>query len=82
MKSKDYEAAIEKFNEALETEPTGWFIFHTYIKITQCYKKLEILDKANEYYERSKILIEKVLPGKRKIFLAQLEESFEELNNS
>jgi tetratricopeptide (TPR) repeat protein len=82
MKSGDYESALEKFNEALETEPTGWFIFHTYIKISQCYKKMEILDKADEYYERAKILIEKVLPGKRKILLAQLEESFEELNNS
>ena len=80
MKSQNYEAAIVKFTQALEMSPTGWFTFHTFLKLSKCYKSLGELEKATTCYDKAKILTEKVIPGKRKMYLDQLEESIEELN--
>ncbi|MBA7568840.1 hypothetical protein ES708_10576 [subsurface metagenome] len=82
MFAKEYKAAIEKFYQALEMNPTGWFSFHTFLKLSKCYKSLGMLEEATTCYDKAKILAEKVIPGKRKVYLDQLEESFEELNNS
>ena len=75
MFAEKYEAAIEKFYQALEMNPTGWFAFHTFIKLSKCYKGLEMLEEAATCYDKAKILTEKVLPGKRKVYLDQLDES-------
>ena len=80
MNAKKYEEAIEKFTQALIINPTGWFAFHTFLKLTKCYKSLGMLDKANTCYEKAKFLIEKVLPGKRKMYVDKLDESIKELN--
>lgn len=82
MFAKEYKAAIEKFYQALEMNPTGWFSFHTFLKLSKCYKSLGMLEEATTCYDKAKILAEKFIPGKRKVYLDQLEESFEELNNS
>jgi tetratricopeptide (TPR) repeat protein len=82
MFAKEYKAALEKFYQALEMNPTGWFAFHTFLKLSKCYKSLGMLEEATTCYDKAKILAEKVIPGKRKVYLDQLEESFEELNNS
>ena len=82
MFAKEYKAAIEKFYQALEMNPTGWFSFHTFLKLSKCYKSLGMLEEATTCYDKAKILTEKVIPGKRKVYLDQLEESFEELKNS
>jgi tetratricopeptide (TPR) repeat protein len=82
MFAKEYKAAIEKFYQALEMNPTGWFAFHTFLKLSKCYKSLGMLEEATTCYNKAKILAEKVIPGKRKVYLDQLEESFEELKNS
>ncbi|MFX1288135.1 MAG: winged helix-turn-helix domain-containing protein [Promethearchaeota archaeon] len=75
MWSGKYEAAIEKFYQALEMNPTGWFAFHTFLKLSKCYKALGMLEEADTCYEKAKILTEKVLPGKRKMYLDQLDET-------
>jgi len=82
MFAKEYKAAIEKFYQALEMSPTGWFAFHTFIKLSKCYKSLGMLEEATTCYDKAKSLTEKVIPGKRKIYLDQLKDIFEELNNS
>ncbi len=75
MFSGKYEAAIEKFYQALEMNPIGWFAFHTFLKLSKCYKSLGMLEEATTCYDKAKILTEKVLPGKRKMYLDQLDES-------
>ena len=80
MNSKNYEAAIVKFTQALDMSPNGWFTFHTFLKLSKCYKSLGDLEKATTCYDKAKILTKKVIPGKRKMYLDQLEESIEELN--
>lgn len=82
MFAKEYKTAIEKFYQALEMSPTGWFAFHTFLKLSKCYKSLGMLEEATTCYDKAKILMEKVIPGKRKIYSDQLKEIFEELNNS
>jgi len=82
MFAKEYKAAVEKFYQALEMSPTGWFRFHTFLKLSKCYKSLGMLEEATTCHEKAKILTEKFIPGKRKVYLDQLEASFEDLTNS
>ena len=79
MLAKDYEVAINKFIKALEMNPTAWFGFHTALKLAKCYKALGNEEEAQEYFEKAKLLTEKIIPGKRKIYLDQLEKAIEEL---
>ena len=81
MFAKEYKAAVEKFYQALEMSPTGWFRFHTFLKLSKCYQSLGMLEEATTCYDKAKILTEKVIPGKRKVYLDQLEASFEDLTN-
>jgi superkiller protein 3 len=80
--SKDYKTAIEKFVHALEMSPTGWFTFHTFLKLSKCYKALGMIEEASTCFDKAKILTEKVLPGKRKMYLEQLDEIIEELGKA
>jgi len=41
-----------------------------------------MLEEATTCHDKAKILTEKVIPGKRKAYLEQLEKSFEELTSS
>ncbi|MFX0139144.1 MAG: tetratricopeptide repeat protein, partial [Candidatus Hodarchaeota archaeon] len=59
----EYENAIEKFKEALNLEPTGWFAVATCLKMGECFKELENMEKALEYYEKGKKLTEKMHPS-------------------
>ena len=79
MKSQNYKAAIVKFTKALEMSPNGWFTFHTYLKLSKCYKSLGDHEEAKTCYAKAKDLTKKVIPGKRKMYLDQLEE-IEELS--
>jgi tetratricopeptide (TPR) repeat protein len=78
MNSKNYKAAIEKFTQALEANPRGWFAFHTFLKLAQSYKNLGMRVEAATCYAKAKILTEKVIPGKRKLYMDQLTESFDD----
>ena len=80
MNGKKYKAAIEKFTQALSINPAGWFAFHTFLKLSKCYRNLGMPDEAETCFEKAKILTEKVLPGKRKVYSDKLEESIEKLN--
>ena len=80
MKAENYEQAIVKFTQALDMSPTGWFTFHTFLKLSKCYKSLGYLEKAIVCFDKAKDLTKKVIPGKRKMYLDQLDESFEELD--
>jgi tetratricopeptide (TPR) repeat protein len=82
MFAKEYKTAIEKFTQALDMSPTGWFAFHTFLKLSKCYKGLGMIEEATTCYEKAKILTEKVIPGKRKVYLDQLEQTFEDLTGS
>ncbi|MHA2287889.1 MAG: tetratricopeptide repeat protein [Promethearchaeota archaeon] len=77
--ANDYKAAIEKFYQALELNPTGWFAFHSFLKLSKSYKALGMLEEARTCYEKAQILTEKVLPGKRKMYNEQLDEIIEDL---
>jgi len=79
MLAKDYKTAIEKFYQALEISPTGWFAFHTFLKLSKSYKSLGMLEEATTCYEKAKVLTEKVIPGKRKMYMDALDESIEDL---
>ncbi len=78
MNSKNYRSAIEKFTQALEANPRGWFAFHTFLKLAKSYKHLGMRIEASTCYEKAKILTEKVIPGKRKLYFDQLEENFDD----
>jgi tetratricopeptide (TPR) repeat protein/Mn-dependent DtxR family transcriptional regulator len=80
MDSQNYEAAIVKFTQSLEMSPNGWFTFHTFLKLSKCYKSLGELEKATVCFDKAKILTEKVIPGKKNMYLDQLDESVKELN--
>lgn len=79
MLAKEYNAAIAKFIHALEMNPTAWFGFHTALKLAKCYKALGNEEEAEKYFKEAEILTEKVIPGKRKMYLDQLEDVIEEL---
>jgi tetratricopeptide (TPR) repeat protein len=78
MNSENYKGAIEKFTQALEVNPRGWFAFHTFLKLAQSYKHLGMRVEAATCYAKAKMLTEKVIPGKRKLYLDQLTESFDD----
>ncbi|MBY9014070.1 MAG: hypothetical protein KGD68_00115 [Candidatus Lokiarchaeota archaeon] len=78
MNSKNYKGAIEKFNQALEANPRGWFAFHTFLKLALSYKHLGMLEEAITCYTKAKILTKKVIPGKRKLYIDQLQENFDD----
>ena len=80
--AKDYKAAIEKFVQALEMSPTGWFAFHSFLKLSKAYKALGMMEEARTCYEKAKILTEKVLPGKRNMYIDQLEEIIVDLGKA
>jgi tetratricopeptide (TPR) repeat protein len=80
MFAEEYEAAIVKFTQALEMNPTAWFAFHTFLKLAKCYRALGMDDKASTCHAKAKELTKKVIPGKRKIYLEELEESIDELS--
>ncbi|NVM43673.1 MAG: tetratricopeptide repeat protein [Candidatus Lokiarchaeota archaeon] len=77
--ANDYKGAIEKFVQALDMSPTGWFAFHSFLKLSKSYKALGMMEEARTCYEKAEILTEKVLPGKRKMYMEQLDEIIEEL---
>jgi len=78
MNSENYKGAIEKFTQALEANPRGWFAFHTFLKLAQSYKHLGMREEAATCYAKAKLLTEKVIPGKRKLYIDQLLENFDE----
>ena len=47
-----YEEAIEKLEEAIRLDPNGWFICDTYRKMSECYKKLGLPNKAKTCVEK------------------------------
>jgi len=82
MISKNYKGAIEKFTQALESNPRGWFAFHTFLKLAKSYKHLEMRDEASTCYAKAQMLTEKVIPGKRKLYMDQLQENFDDFYTS
>jgi len=78
MVFEEYEMAIEKFQEALTLEPTGWFAFETCLKMGQCFKELGNFEKALEYYEKGEKLTEKMHPSYRDNYLIKTEKLISE----
>ena len=64
----EYENAITKYKEALKIEPTGDFAYQTCIKMGKCYQKLEQYEDALKYYEKGKVLTERMMPGYRELY--------------
>lgn len=54
----EYELAIEKFQQALELNPNGWYLYQTYIKLGICYREIENYDLALEYLNKGEKLID------------------------
>ena len=78
----DYEKAITKFERALKLEPKGWFAFQTYLKMGNCYEKLQKLDKAEENYLQGKELTKKMHPLKRDMYFYKASENLSGLRKS
>lgn len=64
----EYENAITKYKEALKVEPTGDFAYQTCIKMGKCYQKLNQYEDALEYFEKGKVLTERMMPGYRELY--------------
>jgi len=78
MNAQNYKGAIEKFTQALEANPRGWFAFHTFLKLAKSYKQLGMREEASTCYTKAKLLTEKVIPGKRKLYMDRLQENFDD----
>ena len=62
------EDALIKFEKAIELDPTGWYLTSTYRKMSDCYKNLGDLEKAEEYINKSKELEQKMLPSELALY--------------
>ncbi|MFX0140408.1 MAG: tetratricopeptide repeat protein, partial [Candidatus Hodarchaeota archaeon] len=65
----EYEAAIKELHQALSIDPHGWYIFDTCFKLGKCYKFIGDYNKAREFFEKGKILKERILPYERGIYI-------------
>ena len=67
---EEYGDAISQFEEAinLATPSNNWYVDQSYIKMGLCYMKMGIYDKAKEYFEKGKVLLEKKPPKERTSF--------------
>ncbi|MHA2471718.1 MAG: hypothetical protein ACXAES_00645 [Promethearchaeota archaeon] len=70
----EYKNALQKLEEALNLEPTGWFAYETCMKMSKCHKELGNFDEALEYAEKAKILTEKMLPTEREISQPKIDD--------
>ncbi|MFX1593906.1 MAG: tetratricopeptide repeat protein [Promethearchaeota archaeon] len=79
MSFKEYDKAIEKLQIALNLEPTGWFAFHTRLKMGKCFKNLGKFKEALAYYEKGKKFTEKIHPSEREHYLNKAEKLISEI---
>jgi tetratricopeptide (TPR) repeat protein len=79
MKFGEYNKALQKLEEALTIEPTGWFAYETCMKICKCHKELGNFEKALEYAEKAKALSDKMLPSERENSQTKLDEFLTEI---
>ncbi|NVM36628.1 MAG: hypothetical protein HWN81_13615 [Candidatus Lokiarchaeota archaeon] len=75
----EYENAIEKYEEALKIQPFGKLLFQTCLKLGICYKNLRMYNNALEYYEKGKLLTERMIPSSRELYLHKAEKYISEL---
>ncbi|MHA2281749.1 MAG: tetratricopeptide repeat protein, partial [Promethearchaeota archaeon] len=57
MITGDYENAIKIFEKAIKTEPNGWFIPETYIKLGKCNEKLGFFNKAEANFKNARQIV-------------------------
>ncbi|MFX1523018.1 MAG: tetratricopeptide repeat protein [Promethearchaeota archaeon] len=57
MITGDYENAIKLFEKAIKTEPNGWFIPETYLKLGKCNEKLGFYEKAEENFKKARQIV-------------------------
>ena len=90
MTFKEYEKALEEFQEAIKIAPNDWFIYQTYIKIGICYTALEKFEKATHNLNKGKKLANRIitdLESKNKwlaiaeLILAEIKEQITLLQN-
>ncbi|MFX1307947.1 MAG: tetratricopeptide repeat protein, partial [Promethearchaeota archaeon] len=79
MNFKDYENAIKKYEHALKIESLGGFTFQTCAKLGLCYQELKKYDQALKYFEKGKLLTERMIPSERELYLHKSEEYLSEL---
>lgn len=79
MKFEKYGEAIKEFEEALSLEPQGFFAYQSSIKMGICYKELGDYDKAREYYEKGKILTERMLPSDKDAYFDNADDYLAEI---
>ncbi len=79
MNMEEYEKAISKLEIALELQPLGYSAFVTSLKLGSCYQKLQKYDKALEYFEKGKLLTERMMPSTRELYLNQTEKYLSDL---
>jgi tetratricopeptide (TPR) repeat protein len=57
MITGDYKNAIKMLEKAIETEPNGWFIPDTYVKMGKCNEKLGFIEKAEENFKLARKIV-------------------------
>ncbi|MFW9896907.1 MAG: tol-pal system YbgF family protein, partial [Candidatus Thorarchaeota archaeon] len=57
MITGDYKKAIKIFEKAIQTEPNGWFIPETYLKLGKCNEKLGFYEKAEENFKKARQIV-------------------------
>ena len=78
----DYEKAVEKFEEALKIESAHNFDFLTCVKLGFCYQELKLYNQAFEYFEKGKLLTDRMIPSEREIYLPKIEKFLSEIKKS
>ena len=53
----DYKSAIKMYEKAIETEPNGWFIPETYVKMGKCNEKLGFYEKADANFLKARQIV-------------------------
>lgn len=75
----EYENAIKKYEEALTIEPIGEFAYQTCLKVGFCYKELGIYERALTYFEKGRLLTERMIPSTRELNLHEAGKNLSEL---
>jgi len=79
MMFEKYRGAIKEFEEALRTEPDGFFAQGSYMKMGICYKELGDYDKARENFEKGKKITERMLPNYKDTWSHNIDEYLAEI---
>jgi len=75
-----YKQAIIQFKKSLRLDPQLLYSFSSNINLGKCYKKLGEYQKSIHYFQRGKLLSNKLLPIDKELFQKDIDINIKELN--